>query len=389
MTQNLFDYIIAGGGMAGLSLAFYLNESSLRDKKILIIDREIKNLNDHTWCFWEKEKSAFEEIIFQKWNNVWFHGTNNFSEFLNLGKYNYKMIRAIDFYEFILSQIKQNPNFTFLRADIEKVENGTVKTDKGEFLANEFVFDSFTRKDYDNPNYQNLWQHFKGWVIKTDSEIFNPNEPTLFDFRVEQNNECRFAYVLPLSETTALIEFTIFSDNLLAQSEYETNLQNYITKVLQIKDFEIIATEYGVIPMSDEPHSQNPFPKVIRIGTAGGYVKSSTGYSFERTQRRLQKLVKLIETDSIQNPKSKIQNPKWKGLLDSILLNVLRTKKHSIADVFTYFFAKNSTSQVLKFLDEDTNLREDLRIMQTVPLKPFVRATLETIGKIFKNYFSR
>ena len=371
--------------MAGLSLAFYLNESSLRDKKILVIDRELKNQNDHTWCFWEIDKSAFESIVYRQWNNIWFHGTNNFSEFLNLGEYHYKMIRAVDFYEFIIPKLQQNKCFTFLQADILAVENDVVTTDKDEFSANEFVFDSFTRKAYDNPNYQNLWQHFKGWVIKTDSEIFNPNEPTLFDFRVEQNNECRFAYVLPLSETTALIEFTVFSDNLLAQNEYEENLQNYITKVLQIKDFEIIETEYGVIPMSDEPHIQNPFPKVIRIGTAGGYVKPSTGYSFQRTQRRLQKLVtNLVE---VQNPKSEIQN--WKVLLDSILLNVLRTKKHPIADVFTYLFAKNSTAQVLKFLDEDTNLREDLRIMQTVPLKPFVKATMETISKIFKNYFSK
>ncbi len=51
--RNSPDYIIAGGGMAGLSLAYYLNESrSLRDKKVLIIDRDAKTANDHTWCFW-------------------------------------------------------------------------------------------------------------------------------------------------------------------------------------------------------------------------------------------------------------------------------------------------------------------------------------------------
>ena len=51
---NTYQYIIAGGGMAGLSLAFYLNQSTLKNQSILIIDREIKSANDHTWCFWEQ-----------------------------------------------------------------------------------------------------------------------------------------------------------------------------------------------------------------------------------------------------------------------------------------------------------------------------------------------
>ena len=85
--KNTYDYIIAGGGMAGLSLAFYLNQSSLRGKSILIIDRNAKNTNDRTWCFWEKGKSTFEEIIFKQWKGVWFYGTDNFSQFLDLQEY--------------------------------------------------------------------------------------------------------------------------------------------------------------------------------------------------------------------------------------------------------------------------------------------------------------
>lgn len=379
MAENTYDYIIAGGGMAGLSLAFYLVQSSLKNKKILIIDREIKNQNDHTWCFWEAEESAFETIIYRKWNGVWFHGTNDFSKFLSLENYLYKMIRAVDFYEFVFSQIKENPNFTFLQAEILQVENDIVKTNQGEFRANEYIFDSFTRKTYDDPNHQNLWQHFLGWVIETDENKFNPSEPTLFDFRVEQNNECRFAYILPISQNKALIEFTVFSDNLLQRQEYEENLRRYISEILNISNFKITETEYGVIPMSDEPHEEFPSEKTIRIGTAGGYVKASTGYSFQRTQRRLQKLV--VEMEKGQSSKVKDLRSKWKRYLDSVLLNVLLTKKHSADDVFTNLFRNNKTSQVLKFLDEDTNLAEDLRIMRSVPIVPFTKSAIEVAKK--------
>ena len=379
MAENTYDYIIAGGGMAGLSLAFHLNRSSLKNKKVLIIDRETKNQNDHTWCFWEKEESTFESIVYRKWNGVWFHGTNKFSEFLSLENYVYKMIRAVDFYEFVFSQIKGNSNFTFLQAEILAVENDVVKTNQGEFLANEFIFDSFTRKTYDDPNYQNLWQHFLGWMIETDEAKFNPNELTLFDFRVEQNDECRFAYILPITENKALIEFTVFSDNLLQHPEYEENLSRYITEILKISNYKIIETEHGVIPMSDEPHEEFPSEKTIRIGTPGGYVKASTGYSFQRTQRRLQRLV-----EDLENGKWKMENGKWKmwkNYLDSVLLNVLLTNKHSADDVFTQLFRNNKTSQVLKFLDEDTNLIEDLQIMRSVSMIPFSKAAFEIAVK--------
>jgi lycopene beta-cyclase len=385
--ENNFDYIIAGGGMAGLSLAFYLNESRLSDKKVLIIDRDSKSANDHTWCFWEKSEGAFDAIVFRKWTGVWFHGTRGFSEFLDLGEYVYKMIRAADFYEFIFSKIKQNPSFTFLEARIESVENASVKTDKGEFSAKEFVFDSFTRKTYDNPKYQNLWQHFRGWLIETEKPVFNPNEPTLFDFRVEQAGDCRFAYILPFSETKALIEFTVFSENILEQNEYDFYLREYIGKVLRIEKFEILEIEAGVIPMSDESHKQRPAPQTLRIGTAGGYVKSSTGYSFQRTQRRLKRLVEELE---MQDSKFKIQDSKiqkWKSYLDSVLLNVLLTKKHAADDVFTRLFSKNKLSQVLKFLDEDTTFAEDLAIMRTVPLEPFTKASAAVaFGKLKLNF---
>jgi lycopene beta-cyclase len=371
--KNSFDYIIAGGGMAGLSLGFYLNENELlRDKKILIIDRDEKNTNDHTWCFWENKSSAFEDIVFRRWDKFWFHGTNGFSELLELDKYQYKMIRAIDFYEFVNAKLKSNPNITFLKSAISEVADNCVRTEQGEFTANEFIFDSLTRKSYDNPKYHNLRQHFLGWVIETKEEVFNEDEPTLFDFRIPQKDECRFVYVMPFSQKKALIEFTIFSDNLIEKEEYEENLRRYIGEILKTEKYEIKETEFGIIPMSDEPHAEMPERQIIRIGTSGGYVKASTGYSFQRTQRRLEKLVDALAKN--QNPKSKTQN--WKTYLDSVLLNVLKNKKHPADDVFTCLFKFNPPTQVLKFLDEETGFAEDLRIMRTVPIIPFTKAAV-------------
>jgi lycopene beta-cyclase len=401
--QNTYQYIIAGGGMAGLSLAFYLNKSVLRDKKILIIDREQKNVNDHTWCFWETGDSPFEEIVYKKWKGVWFHGTENFSQFLDLQDYTYKMIRGIDFYEHIIPILKQNSNVTFLQANIEGIgmevvseehwdaqsdhgKETIVKTNKGNFVADEMVFDSSFRSEYNNPKQHNMLQHFKGWVIETTKPVFKINEPTLFDFRTEQKDELRFVYVLPYSETKALIEFTIFSDNLITQKEYEFYLKKYIEETIKVGDYQIKAdeyqiseTEFGIIPMSDEKHEISPMPKVIRIGTSGGYVKASTGYTFQRSQRFLQNLVKELEKN--QSISNGMKFNKWKGLLDTILLNVMQKKRARQDQIFTYLFKNNKSSRILKFLDEDTSFFEDLLIINSVPKPPFIKAAWDVIWK--------
>jgi lycopene beta-cyclase len=419
--QNTYHYIIAGGGMAGLSLAFYLNQNAyFKDKKILIIDRDEKNTNDHTWCFWETGTSPFEEIIYSKWKGVWFHGTDSFSQFLDLEDYTYKMIRGIDFYEYIIPMLKLNPNITFLQADVLEIANLTpspspaergvlqhqehtplsrrgagaeavacevcIKTNKGDFYASEFVFDSCYRSKYNNPEYHNMLQHFKGWVIETKHPVFKVDEPILFDFRTEQKDELRFVYVLPHSETKALIEFTIFSDNLISQDEYEFYLKKYIKETLKVgeyqikpEEYQISETEFGIIPMSDEPHEVSPSPKVIRIGTSGGYVKASTGYTFQRSQRYLQNLVKSLEKNKIV--KNGMDLNKWKGFLDTVLLNVMLNHRTPQDSVFTSFFKYNKASKVLKFLDEDTSIFEDMMFINTVPKPPFIKAAWDVLKK--------
>jgi lycopene beta-cyclase len=382
--ENRYDYILVGGGMAGLSLAYYLNKSLLRDKKVLLIDRDIKQENDHTWCFWEKERSAFECIVFRKWQHLWFHGVERFTRLLSLGTYRYKMIRAVDFYDFIGKELTQNPAISFVQAnvlDIEESENGgKVHTDKGIFEAKEYLFDSVSVPSFQKEAYQNMLQHFLGWVIETDEPVFKPEEATLFDFRIPQEKECRFVYVLPHSEKKALVEFTIFSDNLLSQALYEEALSDYLSSTLRLQSYRITEREFGIVPMSDEPLAQQVSPHVIRIGTAGGYVKTSTGYSFQRTQRRLKRLVSSLEKGHIQLTKSS----KWKAFLDSVLLNVMLTGKHSSDAIFTHLFRDNPTERVLRFLDEDTSLWEDLCLMNTVPILPFLKAAGEEGWKLLR-----
>ena len=377
-----YDFIIAGGGMAGLSLAYYLSQSSLRDRSILILDREPKDRNDRTWCFWEREPGPFESILFRKWQTVRFHGTT-YAGPLGLGPYQYKMLRGIDFYDFVKTELARWPNIEQKQATIERIKDtpqgGFVIANDEPYIA-DFVFDSTFALKLDQPQNHNLLQHFKGWVITTEKACFNPQQPEIMDFRIAQHGDCRFMYILPFDEKTALVEFTLFNDKLLTDPEYETQLRAYIDHFLDTGAYQISDTEYGVIPMSDEPTRENPYKHIVRIGTSGGFTKPSTGYTFQRTQRYLQTIVgNLVQTGQPHRPVSWFK--KRFKLYDSIFLNVLEKHRHPADDVFTRYYARNPPARAFGFLDEDTRLTDEIQLFATMPFWPFLSAFLDVLRR--------
>lgn len=380
-----YDYIIAGGGLAGLSLAYYMNQTVLREKSILIIDQDTKTKNDRTWCFWEKDnQSPFDQIVHRTWQKVFFHGTN-FSDTLDLGDYSYKWLRGIDFYNFVKTDLANNPNIVFVNERIERLKDtpdgGFIITDQNQYLG-AYVFDSTKPLKLDLDDSHNMLQHFKGWEIVADRPVFDPDCPTMMDYRVEQRGiGVRFMYVLPESTTKAMIEYTVFSDSLLSPTEYDAELHKYIREFLKIERFTIEHEEFGVIPMTDEPISNHSGEHVVRIGTSGGYVKSSSGYAFQRTQRYTQELVKALLTVGKPVHPKKTFSKKFKELLDSTLLNVLLKNRALGKDVFTALYKNNPTPRLFAFLDEDTTLPEDLKIMSTVPLWAFTKGVFDALRK--------
>ncbi|MFT4032845.1 MAG: lycopene cyclase family protein [Siphonobacter sp.] len=388
-----YDIIIAGGGMAGLSLAYYLNHSSLCDKKILIIDREEKKKNDRTWGFWEQHDSAFESILHRKWAYAWFHGTNEYSEKLELAPYSYKLLRGIDFYTFVQNDLAQNPNIKFLYASIDSIQSVndgiSVQTTEGSFWAY-WCFDS-TQPILSSAkeNNQTLLQHFKGWVIQTNQPVFDADTPVMMDFRISQQEECRFVYVLPSSPTRALVEFTLFSPTLLNPEDYDEALRNYLNQFLKISNYQIIEEESGSIPMTDVRVSEQPQPHHIRVGSSGGYTRASTGYTFARTQKRLQKIVQNLEKSFATSPLEGAPVLARFHFYDRVFLNVFLHKRHSAADLFSKLYRRNSAACIFRFLDEQSSLREDLSVIWSMPTYPFTRAAFDLLKKNIMGKFKQ
>jgi lycopene beta-cyclase len=378
-----YDYIIAGSGCAGLSLLYRLLKTPLlQDKSILVIDQDHKKSNDRTWCFWEKSPGLFESIVHAKWNKLEFLSTE-FKKELNLKSYTYKMIQGIDFYNFVINYAKKFKNVSFVQETINSIDNidkkAVLKTTKNRYTAN-YIFNS---TNLFNPkiNEQNsLLQHFKGWIIKTEKPVFNPEIGRLMDFRVSQENGATFMYVLPTSTTEALVEYTLFSPRVLDKEVYTLELKKYIKEELEIDNYTLIHEEFGVIPMSLAKFEQNPKLNVINIGTSGGYTKASSGYTFQFIQKNIIEIINnLVEGNNIIHPTS-FKN-KYYQWTDRTLLDVLLSNKLTGKDVFTQMFQKVPVEKILAFLGNESSFLEDLLIFKSFPVKPFLTSGVKQLLK--------
>jgi len=371
-----YDYIIAGGGCAGLSLVMrMLNEPQLSAKRILIIDKDSKQLNDRTWCYWEKGEGFFDEIVYRKWDQAWFHG-EGYSSLKELGPYAYKMIRGIDFYQYCHELIRTYPNVEICLGELNSIYNTSdgVEAKVGdEIYKAQYAFNSvMLSKPPLGKDQYDLLQHFKGWIIETPDPIFQSNEATLMDFRVAQREGTTFVYVMPLSPNRALVEYTLFTEKLLHDDQYDEGLRNYIQNFLKTSDYRIVEEEFGVIPMTDLA-----FPEVegniIYIGTAGGQTKPSSGYTFRFIQKKADSIIGrlLLGLHPYVTVRTAEKRFKW---FDKVLLHMLARKKMTGKKIFSLLFSRNRISTIFAFLDNETSIMQEMRIMNTLPQLPFMRA---------------
>lgn len=379
-----YDYIIAGGGAAGLSLAYYMSISALKNKRVLIIDKDRKNKNDRTWGFWHNQETAFDEIVKLRFNSLYFN-SKYFQKKIPMGDYHYSVIRGIDFYNYVKTHLEKYPGFEFLNASIsgfnhenEKVE---VATDQGTFEAG-FVFSSiYDEKEILKAISSDLYlrQHFKGWVIETSAPTFDPDAFTMFDFRTPQEGLMRFFYIIPHSKTRALVEYTLFSEHLLDKDAYDSAIREYIQKILKLAEFKVVEEEFGVIPMTTYRFPASQGKQIINIGSLGGSSKPSSGYTFMRIQNHVLKIVKALERDESPIIPG-VSLPRYR-FYDAVLLNILKTRGGLAEKLFSYMFQNNSIRQLFRFLDEEGGLTNDMKIITSLPPGPFIKSTAQLLQR--------
>lgn len=378
--MNYYDYILVGGGASGLMMAYRMSKDTFfDDKTILILDKQNKNKNDRTWCYWENENDEWSDILSFSWNKIIFK-SNTYKTEEKITPYQYKMIRSKDFYLKIWDHLAHKTNISFQKENIVSIHQlkgeAQVLTDTKSFktrtLINSILFNDAYKKQRQYPVLQ---QHFVGFFIKTKEDSFNDSAATFMDFTIAQKGNTRFMYILPYSKKEALFEYTLFSEDVLAFDIYKTEIEKYLESK-DITGYEIVEKEQGSIPMTCYKFWEQNSKNIIHIGTAGGWSKASTGFTFKNTTKKTALLVKHLKQDK---PLTEFQKTSKFWFYDLLLLDILHEKNHLGSAIFSQLFKRTPTQKILKFLDEETRLYEDLQVMLKMPPKNFIRAIFKRI----------
>jgi len=376
-----YHYIFTGSGLSALMTVYeMLSSGKFNDKSILLIDENTKKVNDRTWCFWD-EDNLFDNIVSKKWNQAIF-ANEKFNRVLELAPYQYKKINGLDFYESVFKKISEHKNIHFLNqkvVDFTELGNHCImKTENETFTCNKIFNSIYNPKVVTaQSKFPLIHQHFIGWFIKSKEAVFTPNCATFMDFSVEQKGNTRFMYVLPTSENEALLEYTLFSKNLLSKGEYEAEIQKYI-KNLGITEYEIIEKEQGNIPMTCYPFWKHNSKNIVNIGSAGGWTKASTGYTFKNASKKSKALVQFLKSES-DFTKFHKKDKFW--FYDLLLLDILGSKNELGSKIFSSMFKSGNSTVIFKFLDEETSFSEDLQVIWRCPKMVFVKALIKRLFK--------
>ncbi len=378
--MKCYDYIITGAGAAGLMLAYRLAKDSFFDQKsILILDSIQRSADDRTWSFWEVGEGEWDGLVSKSWNSIIIANSKSHLK-RSLSPYRYKMIQSKSFYQEVWSVIRSKSNMKFLKQEVVTLipdkNNVEVFTKKTRFKASK-VFNSI-------PNFENytkqkkypiLQQHFVGWFIKTDTSYFDPSSATFMDFDIPQEGNTRFMYLLPINSKEALVEYTLFSKELLDYPSYESGIKSYLDRK-GITNYTILRKEQGVIPMTCYPFSAHNSLNILNIGTNGGWTKPTTGYTFNNSSKKTRDLINYLKRNSNL---SKFEKTTRFYFYDMLFLDVLTTNNNLGSELFSKLFNTVDIKTIFRFLDDSTNFMEDLKIISSFPRIIFLKAIIKRL----------
>ncbi|WP_428965617.1 lycopene cyclase family protein [Micromonospora fluostatini] len=368
--------LVGGGGAASLTLAA-LDRHRVRGLRIAVVDPVRKRGQDRTWAFWGTSDDDLDPLLSARWDRVAVT-TPTGSRLLDLAPLRYAMLRSAPVYA-RAAEAEQRLGATRIRSAVAALDDDgarvTVRAPDGTALLRaRWVLDSRPRPPA-RAGRTSWLQHFRGWWLETARPVFDPDRAVLMDFRTRQPRRgVSFGYVLPVNSRYALVEYTEFSPALCTGDGYDRALAGYRDLLgLDPATLTVREVENGVIPMTDGPFVPRPSPRVVRLGTAGGATRPSTGFTFSAMHRQADQVARALAAG--RPPVPAPAYPRRHRWMDAVALRALDAGTVGGPDFFDRLFARNPAERVLRFLDGTTTVAEDLAVMGTTRLRPMVAAT--------------
>jgi lycopene beta-cyclase len=380
VTRTDFDAVIAGGGLAGLSLLAHLADTGWRHRDVLLVDDPTRTAPATCWGSWTTGADLLDDVAWRTYRRLRIYAGRT-ATVLPLGRYRYQSVRRPDLAGRVAGAVAGCRGFLSLPGHVEGIHDGpraaTVQVD-GRPLTARWVFDARGPGRVEAPDAR---MAFTGWQVRSTAPVFDPSTPVLFDFRTAQGRGARFVYVLPHDPFEALVELTEFvprgGEPPTAGARQEA-LATYLAEVAGCGDYAVTRTEAAVMGLRVEPPARGT-GRVVAIGARAGLIKASTGYAYQRIQRDSRALA-----TSLARHGHPFDRPpgRWRHrLLDAVLLELLDRDPGQLPDAFGRLFGTLGAESMLRFLDEDSTITEELRLMACLPPLPYLRALVATLAR--------
>lgn len=372
-----YDYIFCGTGASASLLILALFRNHMLDgANVLLIDQEHKAARDKTFCFWSDKNEPItkelEQLISHSWEKVELPN----EEVVSLSPLRYNHISSLDLYRAV-QRIAEACKFDKLIARVDSISHdnaGAYVCIDERRIRGARIFDSRTPNHRSTQDtHHHIYQSFVGWMIKTQEPIAEPESFRFMDFNIDQQGFTQFVYVLPFSTHTALVEVTRFGAEIIQEKEAEALLKEYVTKVFGA--FTVSDVEKGCIPMSNCKIENETVPGVTVLGARNYLIKPSTGYAFKNMFYHARQLAESISNGKEPEAFNNTHEAVFKGrfpFYDALLLDILQNRPLEGRRIFVELLGKVKIPALLKFLDEKTNLKEDLSLFMKLPWRPFL-----------------
>ncbi len=375
--QHDVELLILGGGCAGLSLAMQLAQRCRPAPSTLILEQRACYQNDRTWCFWGDGETPFAREAAHQWQSFKVASAGQ-ERRIDCSETPYRMLTADQFYTTAMATLATVPQMTLKMASTVNAEPQYHKgrwyfeTADGTVSAASVVD---TRPQ--GPLQQDaalMWQSFYGLEIECDQPVFEPDCFELMDFSAATTDRVAFTYMLPLSSTRALVEFTVFASAPFTSDMLALDLQHAIEQRVCGALFTVRRSEHGILPMGLpglQATGQNTQSSYVRVGLFAGAARPATGYAFQRIQRWAAACARAIARGGppIAHPKE----PAVRDWMDTLFLKVIRHKPELAPQLFMALFSGAASQRVIRFLGESGRLSDCFAMVSVLPAGPFLR----------------
>lgn len=375
------DLVILGGGCAGLSLGVHLADSPPPGRRTLILESRSEYTNDRTWCSWRDQPHRFSHLISHEWSGMRVRSAQH-SVHVDCAATPYQMLPAGAFYREAVQRIASCEAVTLeMHSDItampSRIAGGwRLETSSGMVTSKRVIDTRPPRRPATGDAI--LWQSFLGQEIECDGPVFDPTTVELMDFVDVGDGTVAFCYVLPVSPTRALFEYTVFSPRPLSAIALGAAQRAALLRTTRHHSWVVLRQESGTLPMGltgDPPPL--PGPDYVRVGLMSGAARPSTGYAFQRIQRWASSAAASLRRD--QFDVTHRRDAIGVRLMDQLFLRVMLDQPTRAPELFLRMFGNVDPIRMIRFLSDHGTAIDYAAVIATLPIALFLAQLCKSV----------